>query len=119
MNRRELLSLSPHTALLTALPRIGFAAPAVDDGRVVARPTTDQMRWQNLEMGMFIHFSNETYLNGRPSSFSVPASEVNPVNLDTDAWAKTAVSMGARYIVFVAKHQYGFCCWQTKTTDFG
>lgn len=119
MNRRELLSLSAHTALLTALPRIGFAAPAVDDGRVVARPTTDQMRWQNLEMGMFIHFSNETYLNGRPSSFSVPASEVNPVNLDTDAWAKTAVSMGARYIVFVAKHQYGFCCWQTKTTDFG
>lgn len=70
-------------------------------------------------MGMFIHFSNETYLNGRPNSFSVPPSEVNPVHLDTDAWAKTAIAAGARYIVFVAKHQYGFCCWQTKTTDFG
>ena len=31
----------------------------------------------------------------------------------------TAVDAGARYIVFVAKHGYGFCCWQTKTTDFG
>jgi alpha-L-fucosidase len=67
---------------------------------------------------MFVHFGNETYLNGRPNTFSVPASEVNPVDLDTDAWARTAVAMGAKYIVFVAKHQYGFCCWQTKTTEF-
>lgn len=119
MNRRELLSLSAHTALVTVFTRMGFAAPALPDGRLVARPTADQVRWQNLEVGMFVHFSNETYLNGRPNSFSVPPSEVNPVNLDTDAWARTAVSMGARYIVFVAKHQYGFCCWQTKTTNFG
>ncbi|MDE1177997.1 MAG: alpha-L-fucosidase [Edaphobacter sp.] len=114
-----MLSLSAHTALFASLPRMGFAAPVADNGRAVALPTADQVRWQNLEVGMFVHFSNETYLNGRPSSFSVPPSEVNPVNLDTDAWAKTAVAAGARYIVFVAKHQYGFCCWQTKTTDFG
>jgi alpha-L-fucosidase len=83
-----------------------------------ARPDADQMRWQDLEVGMFVHFSNETYLNGRPPAFSVPASEVNPVDLDTDQWARTAVALGARYIVFVAKHQYGFCCWQTETTEF-
>jgi alpha-L-fucosidase len=27
--------------------------------------------------------------------------------------------MGAKYIVFVAKHEGGFCWWQTETTDFG
>jgi len=124
MNRRTLLSLSARTGLLAALPRVAlaaFEAPAETGeaaARAVARPTADQLRWQSLEMGMFVHFGNETYLNGRPSSFSVPPSEVNPVHLNTDAWAKTAVAAGARYIVFVAKHQYGFCCWQTATTDF-
>lgn len=121
MNRRTLLSLSARTGLLAALPRVAlaaFEAPAEAAGRAVAHPTADQLRWQDLEVGMFVHFGNETYLNGRPSDFSVPPSEVNPVGLDTDAWARTAVAAGARYIVFVAKHQYGFCCWQTATTDF-
>ncbi|WP_263380104.1 alpha-L-fucosidase [Granulicella paludicola] len=119
MNRRTLLSLSARAGLVAALPRLALAAPAVAEGRAVARPTPDQARWQDLEMGMFIHFGNETYQNGRPGSYTVQPSEVNPVNLDTDEWAKTALAAGARYIVFVAKHQYGFCCWQTKTTDFG
>lgn len=114
-----MLSLSAGAGLFATLPQLSFAVSASNSGRAVARPTADQKRWQDLEIGMFVHFGNETYLNGRSSSFSVPPSEVNPVDLDTDAWAKTAVAAGARYIVFVAKHQYGFCCWQTKTTDFG
>jgi alpha-L-fucosidase len=115
MNRRTLLALTARTGLLAALPRLALAAPA---GRAAARPTPDQARWQDLEIGMFVHFGNETYLNGRSPTLSVPAAEVNPVDLDTDAWARTALAAGARYIVFVAKHQYGFCCWQTATTDF-
>ena len=38
---------------------------------------------------------------------------------DTDNWAECAVNLGARYIVFVAKHQGGFCMWQTQTTKYG
>jgi alpha-L-fucosidase len=114
-----MISLSARAALLASLPRKGLAKATFAGGIQGARPSIEQARWQDLEMGMFIHFGNETYLDGRPVSFSVPPSEVNPISLDTDAWAKTAIAAGARYIVFVAKHQYGFCCWQTKTTDFG
>ena len=44
---------------------------------------------------------------------------MNPAKLDTDQWVRTAEAMGARYIVFVAKHEGGFCWWQTETTDYG
>jgi alpha-L-fucosidase len=125
MDRRTLLSFSAKAGMLAALPSFGtpdlFAlSPAVftREGRTMALPTADQSQWEDMEMGMFVHFGNETYLDGRPASFSVPPSEVNPVNLSTDQWAETAVAAGAKYIVFVAKHQYGFCCWQTETTDF-
>jgi alpha-L-fucosidase len=125
MDRRTLLSFSAKAGMLAALPSFETCnllalAPAAytRDGRAIALPTPEQSRWADLEVGMFVHFGNETYLNGRPPEFSVPASEVNPVDLSTDQWAETAIAAGARYIVFVAKHQYGFCCWQTETTDF-
>ncbi len=44
-------------------------------------------------------------------------SAINP-KLDTDKWARSAVKLGARYIVFVAKHEGGFCMWQTDTTAY-
>lgn len=47
-------------------------------------------------------------------NLSTPLSEINPAKLDTDQWAATSIAMGARYIVFVAKHQGGFCMWQTQ-----
>ncbi|MFT4111227.1 alpha-L-fucosidase [Silvibacterium sp.] len=125
MDRRTLLTLSAKAGLLSALPSFGASAlfarslsSFAHEGVALAHPTADQVRWEDLEIGMFVHFGNETYLNGRSHDFSVPASEVNPVDLDTDQWARTAVALGAKYIVFVAKHQYGFCSWQTDTTDF-
>src|SRR6185295_16720972 len=52
-------------------------------------------------------------------NLSTKPQDINPEKLDTEQWVRVAESMGARYIVFVAKHEGGFCWWQTKTTDFG
>ena len=70
-------------------------------------------------MGMFVHFAPNTYQDRESDNLSTPLSQINPTLLNTDQWAETAVSMGARYVVFVAKHAGGFCMWQTKTTDYG
>jgi alpha-L-fucosidase len=43
---------------------------------------------------------------------------MNPAELDTAQWVAAAEAMGAKYIVFVAKHVGGFCMWQTETTDY-
>ena len=50
---------------------------------------------------------------------STPLEKINPEKLDTDQWVSAAEAMGAKYIVFVAKHTGGFCWWQTETTDYG
>ena len=49
---------------------------------------------------------------------SLPLDKFNPVKLNTDQWAMTAKSMGAKYVVLVAKHVGGFCLWPTSTTDY-
>ena len=69
-------------------------------------------------MGMFVHFAPNTWQDKESDNLSTPLSAINPEKLNTDQWAETALSFGAKYIVFVAKHQGGFCMWQTETTDY-
>ncbi len=83
-----------------------------------ALPTADQTAWQDLEMGMFIHFGPNTWQNSEYDNLSTPLSAINP-NINTDQWADCAVKLGAKYVVFVAKHVGGFCMWQTHTTNYG
>ena len=85
----------------------------------LADPTADQLAWQDLEMGMFIHFAPNTWQGVEQDNLSTPLSAINPTQLNTDQWASTAVDLGAKYIVFVAKHSGGFCMWQTETTHYG
>ena len=42
----------------------------------------------------------------------------DPSELDTDKWAETAASFGARYIVLVADHMSGFTLWDTKQHNY-
>ncbi|MCO5297283.1 MAG: alpha-L-fucosidase [Fimbriimonadaceae bacterium] len=82
------------------------------------KPTPEQLAWQDAEIGMFIHFAPNTWQDNEGDDLSTPMSAIHPAKLDTDQWARTARSMGAKYIVFVAKHVGGFCWWQTTTTDY-
>jgi alpha-L-fucosidase len=135
VNRRTLLSLGARVGVATAametLRPFSFAespagmlgASAQDASapgmRAVARPSADQVVWQDLEVGMFVHFAPNTWQNEESDNLSTPLSEIDPKQLNTDQWAQTAVNLGAKYIVVVAKHQGGFCMWQTDTTDYG
>ncbi len=82
------------------------------------KPTPQQIAWQDAEIGMFVHFAPNTWQDNEGDDLSTPMGALNPKSLDTDQWARTAKSMGAKYIVFVAKHVGGFCWWQTTTTDY-
>ena len=85
----------------------------------LAHPTPQQAAWQDFEIGMFIHFAPNTWTDREGDDLSLPLAKMNPEKLDTDQWVAAAEAMGARYIVFVAKHVGGFCMWQTDTTDYG
>lgn len=126
MHRREVLcGLTAWSLGLTQLAHsdLLFGKEKHDDRSdsrraVLAYPTAQQLAWQDLEVGMFVHFAPNTWQNVESDNLSTPLSEINPADLNTDQWVDTALSLGARYIVFVAKHQGGFCMWQTHTTDY-
>lgn len=84
----------------------------------LARPSPQQLAWHDLELGMFIHIAPQTWQDSESDTLATPLTDINPDKLDTDQWVRVAQSMGAKYIVFVAKHEGGFCWWQTETTDF-
>ncbi len=68
---------------------------------------------------MFVHFAPNTWQDVESDNLSTPLAAINPRHLNTDQWAETANALGAKYILFVAKHQGGFCMWQTRTTEYG
>ena len=73
---------------------------------------------RNLQFGMFLHWSLNTF-----SGTETPVRVADPAffaatGADTDQWARTAKEAGMRYILFLVKHDDGFCLWDTQTTDF-
>ncbi|HEV2134218.1 MAG TPA: alpha-L-fucosidase [Terracidiphilus sp.] len=113
VTRRRFLSGTIAAAAPLAFAGNAFA-PA---GEPRALGTPDQLAWQDLEFGMFVHFAPNTWQNREYDDLSTPLSAINP-DIDTDNWAQCAVNLGARYVVFVAKHAGGFCMWQTATTPY-
>lgn len=114
-SRRSFLSAAVAAAVL---PLREFAEPIrASAAAPCALPSTDQLGWQDLEVGMFVHFAPNTWQNKESDDLSTPLSAIDP-DIDTDNWAQCAVNLGARYIVFVAKHAGGFCMWQTQTTAY-
>lgn len=84
-----------------------------------AKPSPEQLAWQDAEIGMFIHFAPNTWQDQEYDARTTPLDQINPAQLDTEQWVDVAESMGAKYIVFVAKHVGGFCMWQTDTSPYG
>ncbi|MBI3843954.1 MAG: alpha-L-fucosidase [Planctomycetes bacterium] len=104
----------PLTDAMRALPEIQATCLAAR----LSLPTPEQVAWLDREVGMFVHIAPQTWQDSEEDDLSTPLSAIDPAQLDTDQWVSVAESMGARSIVFVAKHEGGFCWWQTDTTDF-
>ncbi len=116
------MRLAALAAVLLAQPTATpprLAEPVTVGSVRLAAPTTAQAAWHDLELGMFIHIAPQTWQDRETDDLSTPLTAINPEKLDTEQWVRTAKAMGARYIVFVAKHEGGFCWWQTQTTEHG
>ena len=113
-------TMTTHDAAPAETPRQETrpGSSTASSGGPKARPTAEQIAWQDREVGMFIHFAPNTYTNQEYDDLSLPLERFNPAQLDTDQWVDAAEAMDAKYIVFVAKHAGGFCMWQTDTTTY-
>ena len=95
-----------------------FVASGYSQPSQLARPTPQQLAFQNLELGVFIHYSIDVYAEPNTPSGTIPASAFNPTKLNVEQWVRAAKAMGAKYVVLTARHEQGFCLWPTKTTDY-
>ena len=82
------------------------------------KPSPQQVEWQDLEFGVIIHFSTNTFLDREWGDGAADPAVFNPTQFDPDQWMKAIRDSGARYVVLVAKHHDGFCLWPTKQTDY-
>jgi alpha-L-fucosidase len=122
MNRRHFVhSILGASAALSFWRKPTLARWAQGSGpeAPLALPTPQQLAWQDLEIGMFVHFAPNTWQDREYDDRSTPLAAINPAQLDTDQWVECALGLGAKYMVFVAKHVGGFCMWQTETTNYG
>ena len=91
-----------------------------------AKPTKEQLVWQDMELGVLIHYGMEIYhpeLKGdwykteKVRELLAPET-IRPKKLDPAQWIRSAAEMGAKYAVLVANHCTGFSLWDTKVNDF-
>jgi alpha-L-fucosidase len=115
--RREVIQQFAAVTMAGPMARAARGLLAVAPPRL-AVPSAAQRAWQELEIGMFVHFAPNTWQEKEYDDLSLAPGAVMPT-VEPAQWADTAVALGARYIVLVAKHAGGFCLWQTESTDYG
>jgi len=82
------------------------------------KPAPQQVEWQDLEIGVIVHFGTNTFLNREWGDGTADPKVFNPTQVDPEQWVKAAKAGGARYMVLVSKHHDGFCLWPTEQTEY-
>ena len=81
-------------------------------------PSKNQLRWQEMEMYAFIHYSLNTYTDQEWGFGNEDLKLFNPSDLDCRQWARVCKQAGMKGIIFTAKHHCGFCMWPSKYTEY-
>lgn len=105
------------TAVLAAAALLG-AASAQSQNFSEVKPAPQQVAWQDLEFGVIIHFSTNTFLDREWGDGTADPKVFNPTNFDPDQWMQAIKASGAKYVVMVAKHHDGFALWPTDQTEY-
>jgi alpha-L-fucosidase len=108
---RKALVIGATSAMLSA-PMLGY------QNFMEVKPSPQQVAWQDLEFGVIVHFSTNTFLDREWGDGTASPSVFNPTQFDPDQWMQAIKASGAKYIVLVAKHHDGFCLWPTGQTDY-
>ncbi|HEY6808368.1 MAG TPA: alpha-L-fucosidase [Gemmatimonadales bacterium] len=83
----------------------------------LATPSPAQLAWQQVELGLFVHFTVNTFTDREWGDGTESPSMFNPTALDARQWARAAKAGGFRRMTLTAKHHDGFCLWPSALTD--
>ena len=105
-------------ALIFAIAIAGCVCSAHAQNFSDIKPSPQQVAWQDLEFGVIIHFSTNTFLDREWGDGTADPSVFNPTEFNPDQWMQAIRDSGAKYVVLVAKHHDGFCLWPTEQTNY-
>ena len=140
MKRLFFFTLSAYfiTASINTFSQHGEDAYVVDPDPLLQQKLE---KWQDLKFGLLMHWGPYSQW-GVVESWSICAEDepwcrrkmedyieykkayenlkttFNPVNFDTEKWARAAKDAGMRYMVFTTKHHDGFTMFDSKLTDY-
>lgn len=114
---RRLLGTALECTILFVVVMAALAAAAQDSIGDI-RPAPYQVAWHDLEFGVIIHFSTNTFLDREWGDGTASPTAFNPTQFNPDQWMRAIRDAGAKYVVLVAKHHDGFCLWPTAQTNY-
>ncbi len=93
---------------------------------MIAKPTREQLAWQDMELGVLIHYCMEIYRPELKGDWyktdrvreAIAPGTIRPEKLEPSQWVRSAAELGAKYAVLVTNHCTGFSLWDTKVNDF-
>jgi RNA polymerase sigma factor (sigma-70 family) len=67
--------------------------------------------------GLYVHFGSATFANPGEKG-TIPASRFAPASLNVPSWAHAAKQAGMTFAVLTAKHESGFCLWDSQNYSY-
>lgn len=82
------------------------------------KPSPQQVEWQDMEIGVLIHFGLNTFTDKEWGDGTVDPKVFDPQQLNPEQWVVAAKAAGAKYLILVAKHHDGFCLFPSERTKY-
>ena len=84
---------------------------------VMPVPSDKQLRYHEMEMNAFIHFTTNTFTDLEWGMGDESPAIFNPTALNARQWTTIVKQTGFKGLILTTKHHDGFCLWPSKYTE--